>query len=159
MVAEGGVTSEACDRILETFQIDSLKESQCRGLEALIKSQAVFIFQLTGSGKSLTFQSAPIVKPLQTGKSTMIVISLLLPLMEDQVRFLKSIGITAEFVGDDQKDKDTKKMVEQGECQIVYGSPEAFLSSKRWLAMLSSEIYKERLHLVAIEEAHCISHW
>lgn len=64
-----------------------------------------------------------------------------------------------EFEGDGQKDEDAKKMVEQGECQIVYGLPEAFLSSKCWRAMLNSEIYKERLRLVAIDEAHCISHW
>ena len=163
MAAEGGLTSEAYDRILETFKIDSLKELQRRGLEALIKGQDVFIVQPTGSGKSLIFQSAPIVfdimKPLQKGKSIAIVISPLVSLMEDQVGFLKSIGIMAEFVGDDQKDEGAKKMVEQGECQIVYGSPEAFLSSKRWRAMLSSEIYKERLRLVAIDEAHCISHW
>ena len=163
MAAEGGLTSEACDRILETFKIDSLKELQRRGLETLIKGQDVFIVQPTGSGKSLIFQSAPIVfdimKPLQKGKSIAIVISPLVSLMEDQVGFLKSIGIMAEFVGDDQKDEGAKKMVEQGECQIVYGSPEAFLSSKRWRAMLSSEIYKERLRLVAIDEAHCISHW
>ena len=163
MAAEGGLTSEACDRILETFKIDSLKELQRRGLEALIKGQDVFIVQPTGSGKSLIFQSAPIVfdimKPLQKGKSIAIVISPLVSLMEDQVGFLKSIGIMAEFVGDDQKDEGAKKMVEQGECQIVYGSPEAFLSSKRWRAMLSSEIYKERLRLVAIDEAHCICHW
>ena len=163
MAAKGGLTSEACDRILETFKIDSSKELQRRGLEALIKGQDVFIVQPTGSGKSLIFQSAPIVfdimKPLQKGKSIAIVISPLVSLMEDQVGFLKSIGIMAEFVGDDQKDEGAKKMVEQGECQIVYGSPEAFLSSKRWRAMLSSEIYKERLHLVAIDEAHCICHW
>ena len=163
MAAEGGLTSEACDRILETFKIDSLKELQRRGLKALIKGQDVFIVQPTGSGKSLIFQSAPIVfdimKPLQKGKSIAIVISPLVSLKEDQVGFLKSIGIMGEFVGDDLKDEGTKKMVEQGECQIVYGSPEAFLSSKRWRAMLSSEIYKERLRLVAIDEAHCISHW
>ena len=157
------MTSEACDRILETFKIDSLKELQRRGLEALIKGQDVFIVQPTGSGKSLIFQSAPIVfdimKPLQKGKSIAIVISPLVSLMEDQLGFLKSIGIMAKFVGDDQKDEGARKMVEQGECQIVYGSPEAFLSSKRWRAMLSSEIYKERLRLVAIDEAHCISHW
>ena len=163
MAVERGLTSEACDRILEMFKIDSLKELQRRGLEALIKGQDVFIVQPTGSGKSLIFQSAPIVfdivKPLQRGKSIAIVISPLVSLMEDQVGFLKSIGIMAEFVGDGQKDENTKKMVEQGECQIVYGSPEAFLSSKRWRAMLNSEIYKERLRLVAIDEAHCISHW
>ena len=77
---------EACDHILETFKIDSLKDLHCRGLEALIKGQDVFIVQPTGSGKSLTFQSAPIVfdiwKPLQTGKSIVIVISPLVSLME-----------------------------------------------------------------------------
>ena len=163
MAVERGLTSGACDRILEMFKIDSLKELQRRGLEALIKGQDVFIVQPTGSGKSLIFQSAPIVfyivKPLQRGKSIAIVISPLVSLMEDQVGFLKSIGIMAEFVGDGQKDENAKKMIEQGECQIVYGSPEAFLSSKRWRAMLNSEIYKERLRLVAIDEAHCISHW
>ena len=45
MAAEGGLTSEAIDRILETFKVDSLKELQRRGLEALIKSQDVFIIQ------------------------------------------------------------------------------------------------------------------
>ena len=88
----------------------------------------------------------------------MIVISPFLSLMEDQVRFLKCIGIMAEFIDDDQKEEDAKKMVEQGECQIVYGSLEEFLSTKCWRAMLSSAIYKERLLLVAIDEAHCISH-
>ena len=146
MAAEGGLTSEAIDCILETFKVDSLKELQRRGLEALIKGQDVFIIQPTGSGKSLMFQSAPVVldimKPLQKGKSIVILISLLVSLMEDQVRFLKCIGIMAEFIGDDQKEEDAKKIVEQGECQIVYGSPEAFLSTKRWRAMLSSAIYK-----------------
>ena len=42
MAVEGGLTSEAIDRILETFKIDSLKELQHRGLEALIKGQYVF---------------------------------------------------------------------------------------------------------------------
>ena len=45
MAAEGGLTSEAIDRILETFNMDSLKELQRRGLEALIEGQYVFIVQ------------------------------------------------------------------------------------------------------------------
>ena len=45
MAAEGGLTSETIDGILETFKINSLKELQHRGLEALIKGQYVFLIQ------------------------------------------------------------------------------------------------------------------
>ena len=61
MAAEGGFTSEAINHILETFKVDSSKELQRRGLEALIKGQDIFIIQPRGSGKSLIFQSAPVV--------------------------------------------------------------------------------------------------
>ena len=79
--------------------------------------------------------------------------------MQDQVRYLKSMGIKAEFIWVEQESEEAKQHVERGECQIVYGSPEAFLSTKRWQAMLSNDAYKKRLFLVAVDEAHCISHW
>ena len=79
--------------------------------------------------------------------------------MLDQVRFLKSLGISAEIIGDDQNCEHARKRVERGQCQIVYGSPEAFLSTKRWRAMLSNDAYKKGLRLVAVDEAHCICHW
>lgn len=157
--------NEACDRVAETFNICCLKPLQREALERLVSGEDVFVIQPTGSGKSLIFQSASIVfdkvKPLTNPKSRSItiVISPLVSLMEDQYRFLKSIGINAAFLSDDQDDEAAKQLIENGECQIVYGSPEAFLSSKRWRAMLTSDVYKERLRLVAIDEAHCISHW
>lgn len=73
--------------------------------------------------------------------------------MQDQVRYLKS-----EFIGEDQTSEDAKH-VQRGECQIVYGSPEAFLSIKIWRTIISKNVYKQRLRLVAVDEAHCISHW
>ncbi|CAB4010046.1 mediator of RNA polymerase II transcription subunit 34-like [Paramuricea clavata] len=94
-----------------------------------------------------------------SGRSIALVVSPLTSLMQDQVRYLKSVGISAEFIGDDQMSEDANEVVERGECQIVYGSPEAFLSTKRWRAMISNNVYKERLRLVAVDEAHFISHW
>ena len=46
MATEGGLTSEAIDRILETFKINCLKELQRGDLQAFIKGQDVFIIQL-----------------------------------------------------------------------------------------------------------------
>ena len=154
----------AYERVLTTFNIKNLKDLQQEALEKLISGRDVFVIQPTGSGKSLIFQSAPIcfdtVNPLPTNaKSIVIVISPLASLMQDQVRYLKSLGISAEFIGDEQKSDEAKQLVERGECQVVYGSPEAFLSTKRWRTMLSSDAYKSRLRLVAVDEAHCISLW
>ena len=50
----------ARERILETFQIESLKDLQREALEKLVGVRDVFLIQPTGSGKSLIFQSAPI---------------------------------------------------------------------------------------------------
>ena len=41
--------------------------------------------------------------------------------MLDQVRFLKSLGISAEIIGDEQNCEHARKRVERGQCQIVYG--------------------------------------
>ena len=88
-------------RILETFQIESLKDLQREGLEMLISGRDVFVIQPKGLGKSLIFQSAPIlfdiVRP-RCGKSIVLVISPLVSFMLDQVRFLKSLGISAEIL-------------------------------------------------------------
>ncbi|XP_068754402.1 uncharacterized protein [Montipora capricornis] len=152
----------ACDHVVERFKVENLKDLQRKALKKLVIGEDVFLIQPTGSGKSLIYQSAPMVFDIvkrTTFKSIAVVISPLTSLMQDQVKFLKSIGVTAEFIGEDQQDDAAKTAVERGDCQIVFGSPESFLSSHRWRKMLSSKVYEERLCLVAVDEAHCISHW
>ena len=152
----------ACDRVLERFKLENLKDLQRKALQKLVDGGDVFVIQPTGSGKSLSFQSAPMVIDIvkeTTFKSIAVVISPLTSLMQDQVKFLKSVGLAAEFIGENQNDEEAKKAVKKGDCQIVFGSPESFLCSDRWRKMLSSEVYEERLCLIAIDEAHCISHW
>ena len=162
MANESDLFDVACERDLEKFNLDNLKDLQKKALKKLVDGQDVFVIQPTGSGKSLIFQAGPtvfdVMKPMK-GKSIAIVISPLISLMQDQVMYLKSLGITAEFIGEEQDDDGAKNAVERGECQLVYGSPEAFLSSKRWRNMISSKVYKERLCLIAVDEAHCVSHW
>ena len=68
----------------------------------------------TGSGKSLMFQSFPIVfavihSKLPDSLSIGLVIS---SLMQDQVLYLNLVGIKAAFIGDDQTDDERKRKVE-----------------------------------------------
>jgi len=51
----------ARERILETFQIESLKDLQREALEMLVGGRDVFVIQPKGSGKSLIFPSATIL--------------------------------------------------------------------------------------------------
>ncbi|CAB4044012.1 mediator of RNA polymerase II transcription subunit 34-like, partial [Paramuricea clavata] len=91
--------------------------------------------------------------------SICLVISPLSSLMQDQVMYLNSVGIKAAFIGDDQTDEEIKWNVETGYYQLVYGSPEAFLASSRWRKMLTGDVYRDIVCLVAVDEAHCIQHW
>ena len=77
--------ASAFKRVLETFRIEPMKESQKEALENLLMGQDVFVIQPTGSGKSLIYQSAPVVFdtifPLPSGGSITLVISPLTSLM------------------------------------------------------------------------------
>ena len=79
----------------------------------LVGSRDVFLIQPTGPGKSSIFQSAAIFFDIVRPK---FVISPLVSLILDQVRFLKSLGISAEIIGDEQNCE-----------QAVYGFIQRFL--------------------------------
>ena len=98
-----------------------------------------------------TFQMAPLV---HAGLSTcddgfaanpiVVVISPLLSLMEDQTNFLLAQGISAGSIGEN---KAGNAKIENGECCVVFTSPESLLGNGRWRStcMLSSDIYKKNL--------------
>ena len=49
----------AFERVLETFQIENLKDLRREALEKLVSGLDVFVIQPTGSGKSLNFSVSP----------------------------------------------------------------------------------------------------
>lgn len=154
--------SSALKCVLKRFDIAKFKEIQQEAILNLLKGKDVLVLQPTGSGKSLIFQTFPLIfeelwKPVRN--SCTLVISPLNSLMQDQVSYLTSIGVRAAYIGDEQNDEDVKKRVEAGLYQLVFGSPESFLGCDRWRTMLTSATYRDRLCLIAIDEAHCIQHW
>ena len=166
-IMDEGLYFQAKCKIKSIFKLQNLTECQEKGLKCLIMGRDVLTILPTGAGKSLIFQSFPIVfdvmhlKPLNspTPPSICLVISPLSSLMQDQVMYLNSVGIKAAFIGDDQTDEEVKRNVETRYYQLVYGSPEAFLASSRWRKMLTGDVYRDRVCLVAVDEAHCIQHW
>ena len=79
--------------------------------------------------------------------------------MVDQCEKFKSLGISADYVGESQNDRLAMQRVISGEAQLVYISPEAIINNPKYRQMLSSPVYKEKLVAVAIDEAHLVKEW
>ena len=81
-------------------------------------------------------------------------ISPLLSLAEYQTNFLPARGISAGSIGED---KAANAKIENGECCVVFTSPESLMGNGRWRSML---FYKKNFIIgIVADEAHCISHW
>ncbi len=106
----------------------------------------------TGSGKSLCYQLPGLAK----GGSA-LVISPLIALMEDQVATLQRLGISADRVhsGRDRESSfQAAHAWRQGDLDFLFIAPE-----RLGLQSFQDLIQEHPPRLVAVDEAHCISHW
>lgn len=88
--------------------------------------------------------------------SIVVVVSPLISLMMDQVAKLSARGLKATYIEGDQSQT---KEVEAGAFQLVYISPESMISCPHWRDMFRSEIYRENLVCLAVDEAHLVEKW
>ena len=86
----------------------------------------------TGFGKSLIFQLFPHLAKaaLTLENSTIIVVSPLISIMQDQVEQLKKLGFSAAAIGIGKEGEQVEKKAREGKCKIVFSSPESWLITK-----------------------------
>ncbi len=121
-------------------------------MQSLMSGADAAVVMPTGGGKSLCYQ-LPAVALAQT----VVVISPLIALMQDQVAQLSDMGIPAALLNsslspDDQRAVMRKAM--EGAYRLLYLSPERLARADTigWLRRVP-------LAFFAIDEAHCISEW
>jgi ATP-dependent DNA helicase RecQ len=136
------------------WKIDNLKDKQMEIIETLISGGDVVGLLPTGYGKSLTYLIPPLIK-----KKTMIIISPLISLMEDQKEKLENMNIPVSTLHSNNPNK-TNELHEiiDGNIKIVYMSPE-YLINGDGLALAETLNDEKMLGFLAIDEAHCISKW
>ena len=122
-------------------------------MRAAIAGRDTLALMPTGSGKSLTYQLAAMLRPEPT-----LVLSPLIALMKDQVDKLPpQIAATATFVNSSLTPEETAARlaaVSSGDKRLVYAAPER-LRQSRFVELLA----EVGIGLVVVDEVHCVSMW
>ena len=133
------------------FGYDRFRPGQRAIVEAVLAGKDAVGILPTGAGKSLTYQL-----PARLLGGVTLVVSPLIALMKDQVDSLDELGIRATFLNsslDPGERRNRIQALRSGGFELVYAAPEGL---ELYLATLLEEV---PLRLVAVDEAHCISHW
>jgi ATP-dependent DNA helicase RecQ len=151
--AAGGVLTRALARFGHT----GLRPGQAEIITDVLNGNPVIAVMPTGAGKSLCYQLPAVVLGERGGLT--LVISPLIALMKDQVDALRARGIEAAALtshASPEEQRDILDGIRGGAYTLVYVAPERF-KSPRFVSALREA--GDRLALVAIDEAHCISEW
>ncbi|MEK7414501.1 MAG: RecQ family ATP-dependent DNA helicase [Planctomycetota bacterium] len=130
---------------------DAFRPFQEDAVAAALAGRDSLVVLPTGGGKSVCFQI-----PAACGDGLVVVVSPLIALMDDQVAGAREAGISAGALHQNLNaagKREVRAALDDGSLRLLYLSPERMV-----VGDLHAEISK-RLSLVAIDEAHCISHW
>jgi ATP-dependent DNA helicase RecQ len=137
----------------ELFGFREFRPGQEDVVRAAVDGRDTLALMPTGSGKSLTYQLAAMLRPEPT-----LVLSPLIALMKDQVDKLPPrIAATATFVNSSLPQEETAKRladVASGRTRLVYAAPER-LRQASFVELLAGV----GIGLVVVDEVHCVSMW
>ncbi|BDU71378.1 RecQ family ATP-dependent DNA helicase [Mesoterricola silvestris] len=138
-------------RLKSVFGFDTFRPGQEEVIRAVMAGRDCLAVMPTGAGKSLTYQL-----PARLLGGTTLVISPLIALMKDQVDALVDAGLRATFLNSSLESGERLERIRQlhrGEYELVYAAPEGIEQS------VGPLLDRLDLRLIAVDEAHCISHW
>ncbi len=134
------------------FGFDSFRPGQESIIEQILQGNSALAVFPTGSGKSLCYQLPALMLDGLT-----VVISPLIALMKDQVDFLLERGVKVARLDSTLSAEEARQVysdVRAGALKLLYVAPER-ISNERFFAAIEGN----RISLMVIDEAHCISEW
>ncbi|HEX5169523.1 MAG TPA: DNA helicase RecQ [Cyclobacteriaceae bacterium] len=138
----------------KNFGYSSFRLEQEQIINSVLQKKDTFVLMPTGGGKSLCYQI-----PALLFDGLTLVISPLIALMKDQVDALRVNGIEAAYLNSTQTYQEQEHIlskVRSKELKLLYLAPERLLRSG---STFFKTITSFDISLIAIDEAHCISHW
>ena len=144
--------NRALEALQKHFGFSDFLEGQAEVIESVLAGQNAVIVMPTGGGKSLCYQLPALMIDGLT-----LVVSPLIALMKDQVDQLSARDIPTTFINSSIGYAETNKRlneIRRGLHKLVYVAPERFRSGAFMDALSDANV-----RLLAVDEAHCISHW
>jgi ATP-dependent DNA helicase RecQ len=142
----------AADALLrEVFGHAAFRPGQREIVAAVLAGRDCIGVMPTGAGKSLTYQI-----PARLLGGTTLVVSTLIALMKDQVDAMARVGLRAAFLNSTlavEERRERIRALRRGELELVLAAPEGLEAS------VGGALEGVPLSLIAVDEAHCISHW
>jgi ATP-dependent DNA helicase RecQ len=135
----------------EVFGYDTFRQGQEEIIQQVLSGGDTLVLMPTGGGKSLCYQI-----PALCMDGTAVVVSPLIALMKDQVDALRLAGVNAAFLNSTMNVSEQNQVFRQikmGEIKLLYVAPERF--NEAFYTFLDEVV----ISFVAIDEAHCLSHW
>jgi len=147
------IQAETLTQLLrDHFHHPRFRPGQMQALTHILSGRHTLLVMPTGSGKSLCYQL-----PALLNQGTVLVISPLIALMQDQVRALGRRGIPAAALHSLQSADEQAAVLRRmaaGLFRLVYVAPERLRN-----ASFTQALPTGRVSLLAVDEAHCISQW
>ena len=135
--------------ICDQFNLEALTVNQVKSFKDLADGKDVFIGTKSGSGKSLSYESIPVIFP----GSLLIVIVPLVSIMKEQCSKLNKLGCNATYIGKEASESD---QIIRGHFEFLFGSPEQLIGEVKWRKMLKSDFYQENMRALVGDEAHTV---
>jgi ATP-dependent DNA helicase RecQ len=130
----------------------SLRPLQEQAIRAALAGDDSLVVLPTGGGKSLCYQAPAVFRGGLT-----VVVSPLIALMKDQVDGLTRIGVAAARLDSTISTDEwaaTAEAIRRGETRLVFTSPERLINTGTYRMLRDAGA-----HTIAVDEAHCVSHW
>ncbi len=135
----------------ECFGYDAFRPGQREIIDTVLSGRDCIGVMPTGAGKSITYQI-----PARILGGVTLVISPLIALMKDQVDAMTEVGVRATFLNSTLSADERRARVSElraGRYELLYCAPEGLEAS------VGRALGEIKLSLIAVDEAHCISHW
>jgi ATP-dependent DNA helicase RecQ len=145
-------TAQALQKLREIFGFAEFRDGQVEVISRLLDGRSTLAIFPTGGGKSLCYQL-----PAMMLDGLTVVVSPLIALMKDQIDFLTEHRIPAARLDSSQERDEALRAYDDlraRRTRLLYVSPER-LGNERFLQLLS----RQKISLLAVDEAHCISEW